>query len=508
MAEATSWWFNGHIDNSYPKEDALYDEAVRLSHRIGFSDEAEQAAAQAVAAYRCRLETTSDARLKRRLAKALWRQSTIRAVLCQQPADALVVGREGVDLGKEVLAAVAMTSPEFDTIVREVGISLNDLSQAAGAAGLLEERERILQEALAVSALSAGPAARQALGTSLHNLAAHRWEQLYQHGEKGNVPEGLIESTVSFAERAVEIRRGLAPNEDAFLSWELANSLHLLGQVLCMTGQGHRGLLTLQEARLPLTSIRGASVDQLVDKIAQTYSSMSEMVNAVEGKHPEPARSSQPKLVSGFGGLRGVEHGTDAPDILAATIGALSEDARLLLELGTQLVDNDRYDHVFERGWAMLSRELGRSASLAAFAACLSELTRAGLVAPLERRAGDPVERYRIDAKAEAYLTKRMEDSRKHLIWKLVADAWWSKFRKEAAAPRPDTVVSGIAASIYLQRLGRFADSFDALEQALKVARQTCEDKYVVVHLRNVARLSGDPRLAARLDALQLDHQR
>ena len=63
---------------------------------------------------------------------------------------------------------------------------------------------------------------------------------------------------------------------------------------------------------------------------------------------------------------------------------------------------------------------------------------------------------------------------------------------------------AGIAASVYLRRLGLFAPAFDLLEsRVLGVAERTSEAAPVLIHLKLIAEESRDSDLLRRFDALR-----
>lgn len=271
------WWRSGReTGDRYERADAAYDESIRLAH-AGKYVEAEAAAIAAARAYREVLDQTGFTEAKRRLAKALWRQAT--AVLLAKSAErALEPGLEGIELGRQALDATPADHPALDDMVREVAICMNDVAQIAGRAGRLELYKKLLTDAHETSLRSNGPAAKQALGTSLHNLAVWAHEMMQLHGPEN--PEkafASVELGLHMLKSAVQIREALSAHGDPLSRWELVNSLALEGELQCYQGDVG-GLRTLERALGMLEDAPGQAFQGLREKVARKHGDLRQML--------------------------------------------------------------------------------------------------------------------------------------------------------------------------------------------------------------------------------------
>jgi len=183
----------------------------------GREREAEQVARAAVSAYRHFVDTTGEREAKRRLGKALWRHAMVLNKVSMRPVVAMTIGG-----GRHWVRKKRCSPRPRRTILR---LDANRgrtrrCPQRPGAdssrGGRIEERERLLVQALEISKRSGGPAARHAIGTSLFNLAQHRFQVLVELVEQERqhmvAPESIPE-TVKLAQAAVDVRREILSAE-------------------------------------------------------------------------------------------------------------------------------------------------------------------------------------------------------------------------------------------------------------------------------------------------------
>jgi hypothetical protein len=217
--------------------DSLYQQAIQLAREPGGGDEAERVSAAAVAAYR-QLSLRGEippSQAKRKL--ALWRHSMLLGRR-GRPREAMEPGREGVVLERELLATAGPHDPATDELVGETATAINDLSQAAAAAGLDQEHRALIREAVALCRQHPGPRARQALGTALHNQAAVAAAAVAAAMARGQLPSAAVPDALDAAAQAVAVRREVLDLAQPVSCWELANSLLQRGKLQCLCAMG------------------------------------------------------------------------------------------------------------------------------------------------------------------------------------------------------------------------------------------------------------------------------
>jgi hypothetical protein len=285
-----SWWRSKREpSNRYQEADALYDAAVDASQQPGHAAEAERLATDAVAAYRRFCAETADPEAKRRLGKALWRQSTVTGLLRDRREPAIALGVEGVAIAKQALNATPRDNPSFDDMVREVGIALNDLAQLAGLAGRRRDQLNWLSEAREISERSSGPSALQSLGTSLHNLAAY-WLHEMRLPIDSATTEQLVRRTLNLAESALAVRRRRLSPLEAVTTWELANSLFIAGLLRGVALRDQQGVVLLEEAQQLLVGLGGPSTETLRAQVSSALQQARTSMPVPTGPAAVPSR--------------------------------------------------------------------------------------------------------------------------------------------------------------------------------------------------------------------------
>jgi hypothetical protein len=260
------WWWSKHeTGDPYARADALYDDSIRLCHVPGGAPVADRAAQEAATEYRALIATTRGIEARRRLAKALWRRSLIVGTLLKSADEALILGKEGVEIGTELLANMSPNRPVFHALVLEVAVAMSDLAQVAWLARRPELREQLLQRAIETARRSDSPAGREALGTATHNLAQHRWEVWSSRGLQPSAADTELQQIRKLASQAVEIREQLCrdPRVAVHTHWELASSMSQLGQLVCSIGEVAAGVALLGRAYSVLAKLSGIATDEL-----------------------------------------------------------------------------------------------------------------------------------------------------------------------------------------------------------------------------------------------------
>jgi tetratricopeptide (TPR) repeat protein len=261
------------------KADALYQRAIQMSHRPRGAARAERVSAEAVAAYRKLQRPDGDplaGQARRKLALALWRQAMLLAAN-RRPEAALELGREGIALGRALLDATDPDAPELDDLIGETVTAMNDLSQAAMAAGHQDEHDVLVREAIALCGAHQGPRARQALGTALHNQAIAVANAAVADLAGDRPDDAKLTSALDAFDRVVDLRREIANATNPMSQWELANSLLHRGKLKCLAARGKSGATDLLVAWKTLAAIAGPSADTLRGDLRQAMRMAEEM---------------------------------------------------------------------------------------------------------------------------------------------------------------------------------------------------------------------------------------
>lgn len=468
------WWSRRETGSPYAQVDLLYDECVRLSHERGCERAAARKALELAELLRPWLAKSGSVEVKRRLAKALWRHSTTLAV--DAPADALPSGREGVALAREVLEATAPTHASFDAVLRELVIAMNDSAEAAAAARQLDEREALLLEAKTLAQRSQGLGGRQALGTTVHNLAHHTYQRLVQQSAEARRAGSA--SLIALAEWAVAIRERLChePRVEEYHRWELANSTGQLGRILFLLGddaERERGLELLARAPEGLSSLRLASAKPL---LAQLQLELEQYRKLAQEYADAQLRAS---LGSG------------------RIASALPAESACLLKLVCLLEAEDRSHQLLRLWFPDQLRHASLPEAPQAYESALEQLVEIGLVR--EAACGGHVE---VTSEVEARQREQIGPEERERFARTRAQLWLDRFRADRGQPGPQTVRAGIAAAVYAGRFQAHAMAFALLErEVLPVACRTGEATPVLHHLQRTAAESGDRSLLEQCDA-------
>ena len=466
------WWSRRETGSPYEQADQLYDEAVHLSHVSGREQAAALKALEAAALLRPMLTKRDNTEAKRRLAKALWRHSS--ALTVRTPAEALPSGREGIALAREVLDATAPQHASFDAALRELVIAMNDLAQAAAMAERLDEREALLREAQTIARRGQGAGARQALGTTLHNLAQHEFQRLSQRSPAEQ--RAGQASLIALAEEALEIRRRLseAPRVEDYARWELANSTGQLGRILFMLGgpdERERGLELLARAPDALGSIRLASAEPLRQQLAHELEFCRRLA---------------------------AEHGAQLAEHDPYGLGqALQPETLCLLKLISLLEMPDRSHQLLRLWFSDQLRAAQLPESPESYQNALQELIDHGLAT--ERACGNHVD---ISSDVESRVREQTNPQERDRFVRVRAQLWLDRFYADRDKPGPQTVHAGLASSVYARRVRAHAQAFELLEgDVLLVGCRTGEATQVLLHLQLTAAESGERSLLERCDA-------
>lgn len=261
------------------KADRLYQRAIEMSHRPRSAAAAERVSAEAVAAYRKLQRPDGDPeaiQVRRKLALALWRHAMLLAAN-RRPQEALEPGREGIALGRALLDATDPDDAELDDLIGETATAMNDLSQAAMAAGRQDEHDALVRDAIALCGAHQSPRARQALGTALHNQAIAVANTALAPGPEVRPTDAKLASALDAFDRVVDLRREIADAANPQSQWELANSLLQRGKLKCLAARGKSAATDLLVAWKTLAAVTGPSADTLRGELRQAMQMAEEM---------------------------------------------------------------------------------------------------------------------------------------------------------------------------------------------------------------------------------------
>jgi tetratricopeptide (TPR) repeat protein len=233
----------------------LVEEGVRLS-RAGEYVAAERVLARAEGA----LAGATDPASRRLLVTARWRRSTVLHA-AGRAADALPVGRAGLEVGRALLAEAGLTASEptaetapagatgvtASALTAEVATAAVDLAEAAFAADREDEAFGLLEEALAWTGRfpDEDRDVRRVHGTALHNRAVGLARGLT--GLRRGDPEEALRAV----QEAVRVRTGLRSDDDLLSLWELADT-RLLQVRAALLADRPRAAVTALSAATPL----------------------------------------------------------------------------------------------------------------------------------------------------------------------------------------------------------------------------------------------------------------
>jgi tetratricopeptide (TPR) repeat protein len=313
------------------KADALYQRAIETSHRPRGMAAALRLSAEAVAKYRELAHPDGDDRVQRKLALALWRYSML-LVANQHAQEALGPGHEGIALGRALLDAAHPDDPDLDELVGETGTAMNDLSQAAAAAGRLDEHDALVRDAIALCGAHQGPRARQALGTALHNQAIALANAAVADSPGGGPAAAKLITALDAFDRVVDLRREIADASNPMSQWELANSLLQRGKLKCLAGRGKPGATDLLVGWKMLAAITGPSADALRGELRQAmHMAEAEFPQIVARLDwPWPVANRRPASRSPTSGEASDVEAMVVAGCKAAEAGRITEAQRLL----------------------------------------------------------------------------------------------------------------------------------------------------------------------------------
>jgi tetratricopeptide (TPR) repeat protein len=324
------WWSRRESGSPYTGADAVYDESIRLSLARDFEASLEKAQA-AAAAYRLLIPKTRGIDAQRRLAKALWREAMLFALL-HRLAEARVPARECMELGTQLLARLDGKRAAMDGVVLEAATALNDFNQLA-IFGAPHETSDMIDRAIEIARRSSGIGSRQALATSLHNRASNYWGAW--SARRATASE--VQHALALTREAIQLREILCAEAQPAPHnyWELANSRTQLGKLLEARGTPQDAIAELTRALNSIASLSGATVDGLrADIVATLERARRSMASAFESGDPQ--RVAQAELANSRLGESPIEQfqrlvlsNPEAADMLAEHhAGAMIESRR------------------------------------------------------------------------------------------------------------------------------------------------------------------------------------
>jgi hypothetical protein len=299
---------------AYAEADALLAEAVRQRQSGDDRRQAARTLTAAASAYRRILDASVEPRAKHGLSRVLWHLADELFRYQSKIAAALVAGREGAELARQVLSVTPDRSPEYPERLAELCCALNDLSQIAMKAGLHDERASLLEEALHLCRRSRALCVRQAMGFVLHNSAILQQDLLFESVLREQATDDEIHALTALALEAVALRREVLVPTSAASHMDLYGSQALCGAILCSVGDGQLGMTMLAEAWSAAWVIEGATADRLratIEADVDHYSARFPQVKVVLGGAAEAMSLLGPGDIARVGGL--------PPEAIAAT---------------------------------------------------------------------------------------------------------------------------------------------------------------------------------------------
>jgi hypothetical protein len=264
--------------SAYDEVDALLAEGVRQRSSSSERGKATQTLRNAALACRPISQSAADIGAKHRLCMVLWHLADHLFQYEHDLSEALVAGREGVDLSREVLSRTHSGSSDYPEVLELACRALNDLSVIAGRAELYEEQHSLLAEAAWLCRRSNATRVREVMGYVLHNLAAVQFDHLSESIRGKQATEDQVRDVVALALEAVDVRSGLLHAADATSHLALYYSQALAGSILCCAGDGPMGLRLLAETWSESLIFAGTEAESLrltirrdVDRFASHY---------------------------------------------------------------------------------------------------------------------------------------------------------------------------------------------------------------------------------------------
>jgi tetratricopeptide (TPR) repeat protein len=323
-----------------------------------------------VKASRARLAQVGGPADRRRLARALWRQSTILAT-CERYPEAVGAAEESVALSRRVLA----DSGSDDGIVGEFAQHVADLALVIVAAGDRPRADRLLVEALDAGRRGSGAAALRGRATA----ELIRFRLLLDDGLGAATAGSTVddEGLVAAGESTVDLLRGVATEDDPTTLMDLAQALHLLSRAYTVAVRPVPAAAALRESFALYSCFDGpasrASAQTVIDELRR----LSRAAPEVEFRLPTPGSwaatfrdRKPPDAARTPAGARTGDAGRSAEDA-PLDLAARSLEEGVRLSRGGRLAAAEPLLKTAVDGYAVVARDSDDPLVLRAYATAL-----------------------------------------------------------------------------------------------------------------------------------------
>lgn len=252
-----------------PEErEALFERARDLSTQQRTWPDADARWREVIREYQAAIRDSRrpDRHDQRQLARALWRRSMLLSAM-GRATDGLPPGRQAVELFGQLNDVVAqeerdVTAPRRDGALAELITAMVDLGEVEFAAGNVETRIALVDQALgvglrAVQPPAAGRRTREAMATGYHNYATALLHRYLQARDGDDAREAALAGS-----RALQLRQELLDPARPISAWELANTCAIYAHCLALIGELEqaRGALELGNRLVDLLGPAGAEI--------------------------------------------------------------------------------------------------------------------------------------------------------------------------------------------------------------------------------------------------------